>query len=55
MTADTRPRQDTPETPPRADRPRIAACGSGPETTVFVERGNTDGWIASDVTVDVTR
>ncbi|WP_251342978.1 hypothetical protein [Haloplanus halophilus] len=35
--------------------PEIAVCEGGPETAVFLESGNTDGWIASDVTVDVRR
>jgi len=35
--------------------PEITVCESGPETAVFLETGNTDGWIASDVTVDVRR
>lgn len=33
--------------------PEIAACRSTPETTVFLEDGNTDGWIASTLTVPV--
>lgn len=36
-------------------RPEIAVCESAPGTSVFLESGNTDGWIASDVTVDATR
>jgi hypothetical protein len=30
----------------------VTAHRSSPETTVFTEEGNTDGWIASDTTVD---
>jgi len=37
------------------DLPEIAVCESSPGTSVFLESGNTDGWIASDVTVDVLR
>jgi hypothetical protein len=40
---------------PAAAAPEIAVCESGPGTAVFLESGNTDGWIASDVTVDVRR
>jgi len=35
------------------DVPEIAVCESSPEKTVFLESGNSDAWIASDVTVDV--
>lgn len=38
-----------------SDRPEIAVCESAPGKSVFLESGNTDGWIGSDVTVDVTR
>jgi hypothetical protein len=33
--------------------PRISALRSSPERVVFTEDGNTNGWIASDTTVDV--
>lgn len=35
--------------------PEVAVCESCPGKSVFLESGNTDGWIASDVTVGVTR
>lgn len=35
--------------------PDITRCESCPEKSVFIESGNTDGWIASDLTVDVRR
>jgi hypothetical protein len=38
-----------------AERPAVAACGSRPGRTVFVEDGNCDGWLASDLTVEPTR
>ena len=34
--------------------PRITAHETRPDRAVFTETGNTDGWIATDVTVDVT-
>ncbi|MEF8814878.1 MAG: hypothetical protein V5A55_13845 [Halovenus sp.] len=37
------------------DLPPISVCESCPGTAVFLESGNTDGWIASDLTVDVLR
>lgn len=36
-------------------RPTISACESCPERTVFLESGNTDGWIATDLTVELAR
>lgn len=36
------------------DRPEVSICESGPGTSVFIESGNTDGWIASDTTLEVT-
>ncbi len=33
--------------------PEISVCESRPGTMVFMESGNTDGWIASDLTVEV--
>lgn len=37
------------------DRPQITVCESCPDKAIFIESGNTDGWIASDLTVDVDR
>lgn len=35
--------------------PEIYVCESCPGKSVFLESGNTDGWIASDTTVDAVR
>jgi hypothetical protein len=35
--------------------PEISACESCPGKIVFLESGNTDGWLSSDVTVEVRR
>ncbi len=35
--------------------PEISVCESCPGTSVFLESGNTEGWIASDVTMEVVR
>ena len=35
--------------------PEISVCKSCPETSVFLEAGNSDGWIASDLTVEIER
>jgi hypothetical protein len=34
-------------------RPALRLCESRPGTSVLIEPDNTDGWIASDLTVDV--
>ncbi|QLG62671.1 hypothetical protein [Halorarum salinum] len=44
--------QDVEET---ASRVSVAALGSSPDRTVFTEAGNVDGWISTDVTVDLER
>jgi hypothetical protein len=55
MAAGTQSRA-TPDAEPKPhDRPEIAVCESSPGKSVFLESGNTDGWIASDETVAVTR
>lgn len=43
------------EGPESRSGPAISACRSGPETVVFLESGNTDGWIATDWTVEPSR
>jgi hypothetical protein len=40
--------------PDLPDRPAVSVCESCPGRAVFMESGNTDGWIASDLTVDPT-
>lgn len=35
------------------DRPAVTVCRRCPDTRVFIESGNTDGWIASDLTVEL--
>lgn len=36
-------------------RPAVAATRCSPDRTVFAEQGNTDAWIATDLTVDLDR
>jgi hypothetical protein len=38
----------------RPAHPEISVCEGAPGRSVFLEAGNTDGWIASDTTVDIT-
>jgi hypothetical protein len=37
---------------PEDDAPRIKSHRATAERTVFTEEGNTDGWIATDLTVE---
>jgi hypothetical protein len=55
MPVETRPR--TEPSPEREDdqSPEITVCESCPSTSIFIESGNTDGWIASDLTVDASQ
>lgn len=34
-------------------RPSLRLCETSPGKSVLIEPGNSDGWIASDVTIDV--
>ncbi|WP_169316552.1 hypothetical protein [Haloferax elongans] len=53
MSTGTQSRRGQPAETEPTQRPEIATCESSPGKTVFLESGNTDGWISSDVTVDV--
>ncbi|WP_200840198.1 hypothetical protein [Halorubrum sp. JWXQ-INN 858] len=37
------------------DLPIVAASHTSPDRTVFTEQGNTEAWIATDLTVDLER
>lgn len=39
--------------PEPAPTPEISVCESRPGRSVFLESGNNDGWIASDLTLEV--
>jgi hypothetical protein len=55
MAAGTRSGSEAKAEPVASHVPEIAVCESCPGKAVFLESGNTDGWIASDVTVEVRR
>ncbi len=55
MAAGTRSESGAKSEPEARHVPEIAVCESCPGKSVFLESGNTDGWIASDVTVEVRR
>lgn len=53
MAVSTRSRTDAPSERERTEAPEIIVCESSPEKVVFIESGNTDGWIASDVSAEL--
>jgi hypothetical protein len=55
MTARPRRRSEETADSDAYSRPEVAQCESRPGKSVFIEMDNSDGWIASDVTVDVQR
>ncbi len=40
---------------PEPPAPELIMCESSPEKVVLIESGNTDGWIASDVSIELLR
>ncbi len=55
MTAETVPEEQSAADGKPDVVPRVAACETKPGTFVFLEHGNTDGWIASDEIVTLHR
>jgi hypothetical protein len=55
MPTGTQSRTDDDGVPPLPETPTVSVCQSCPGRTVFLESGNTDGWIASDLTVEPTQ
>ncbi|MFW5964911.1 MAG: hypothetical protein ACOCQM_08580 [Natronomonas sp.] len=55
MTARARRRSERRVDSDADSRPEVAQCESCPGKSVFIETDNSDGWIASDMTVDVRR
>ena len=40
---------------PSENRPELSVCESAPGKAVFIESGNSDGWIAVNEPAEVTR
>ncbi|WP_348610355.1 hypothetical protein [Halobaculum rarum] len=57
MTHDVLAGWEEAETPERDSSPEtdVAALRTCPDRTVFSENGNADGWISTDLTVDLER
>jgi hypothetical protein len=52
MPVSTRSTERDPDSSPD-DAADVLVCETCPGRSVFVETGNTDGWIATDLTVDL--
>lgn len=39
----------------RPELPTVSVACTSPDKHVFTEKGNTEGWIATDTTVDLER
>lgn len=55
MTADSKSHSELGSDPESHHAPDISVCESRPGKSVFLESGNTDGWIAIDLTADVNQ
>lgn len=55
MPTGTRSQTNDERAPNPPETPTVSVCESCPGRTVFIESDNTDGWIASDLTVEPTR
>lgn len=55
MVAGSRLEQDAESTSTVHDDCTVTACESRPGRFVFLESGNTDGWISTDLVVDLER
>lgn len=55
MAAGTQSRSDHVSEPEIPHVPEVTVCETRPGKAVFIESGNTDGWIATDLTVEVPR
>ncbi len=53
MKATDEQRPATTDVPMQADEKRVTVHRSSPDRAVFVENGNSDGWISTDYTVDL--
>ncbi len=54
MAASTGSRVDAPSESERTGIPDIIVCESAPNRVVLIESGNTEGWIASDLSTELT-
>lgn len=55
MVVETESHADTPTIEEHTHERDVIACESAPDRIVLIESGNKDGWIASDVTVELLR
>jgi len=55
MAVDTKSHVDAPKAGEHTHGREVIACESAPERIVLIESGNSDGWIASDLSVEIGR
>ncbi len=55
MAVDAKPHVDAPSPGAHTHEREVIACESAPERIVLIESGNSDGWIASDLSVEPVR
>ena len=53
MSVERQPSEESSAESESAAAPQLSVCESRPGRSVFLESGNVDGWIASDLTFDV--
>lgn len=53
MSAPSASGSDTHAKYPDPSSPAVSVCETTPGTVVFLESGNTDGWIATDSPIDL--
>ena len=53
MAVHARPDETASAEMPPDGRPEVTCCDGRPGRKVFIEAGNTDGWIATDLTVEI--
>jgi hypothetical protein len=55
MTVGTQSRTTPESESDQSEVPEISVCEVSPRKRIFIESGNTDGWISSDLTVENVR
>lgn len=53
MPTGTQSQRETDASTDSQESPMVSLCETSPGKSVFIESGNTDGWIAIDTTLDV--
>ncbi|ELZ29897.1 hypothetical protein C474_12711 [Halogeometricum pallidum JCM 14848] len=54
MSVERRPSEESSPKSESVATPQVSVCESRPGRSVFLESGNADGWIATDLSVSVS-